>query len=165
MKKSTNLLWLIMLALCMSLSSCVDDSDVVNPGEKDPDFKYIIVMSDIHVMAPEETTEMLRGYLGDQLTGIFMIYNDGNEWKNPAAAVLENQLKSNLENMLRDRAAVVGLNNIQTDVLVNAVTMLYLLRLEPGIKSMITDVNQYMALDSRLRSRTDDLNAVLRIGR
>ena len=114
---------------------------------------------------PEETTEMLRGYLGDQLTGIFMIYNDGNEWKNPAAAVLENQLKSNLENMLRDRAAVVGLNNIQTDVLVNAVTMLYLLRLEPGIKSMITDVNQYMALDSRLRSRTDDLNAVLRIGR
>ena len=53
MKKSTNLLWLIMLALCMSLSSCVDDSDVVNPGEKDPDFKYIIVMSDIHVMAPE----------------------------------------------------------------------------------------------------------------
>lgn len=32
MKKSTNLLWLIMLALCMSLSSCVDDSDVVNPG-------------------------------------------------------------------------------------------------------------------------------------
>ena len=114
---------------------------------------------------PEETTEMLRGYLGDQLTGIFMIYNDGNEWKNPAAAVLENQLKSNLENMLRDRAAVVGLNNIQTDVLVNAVTMLYLLRLEPGIKSMITDVNQYMALDSRLRSRTDDLDVVLRIGR
>ena len=53
MKKSTNLLWLIMLALCMSLSGCVDDSDVVNPGEKDPDFKYIIVMSDIHVMAPE----------------------------------------------------------------------------------------------------------------
>ena len=112
---------------------------------------------------PEETTEMLRGYLGDQLTGIFMIYNDGNEWKNPAAAVLENQLKSNLEKMLRDRAAVVGLNNIQTEVLVNAVTTLYLLRLEPGIKSMITDVNQYIALDERLQSRTDDINVVLRI--
>ena len=97
------------------------------------------------------------------LTGIFMIYNDGNEWKNPAAAVLENQLKSNLENMVRDRAAVVGLNNIQTEVLVNAVTKLYLLRLEPGIKSMITDVNQYIALDERLQSRTDDINVVLRI--
>ena len=40
MKKITHLLWMILLALSMSMTSCVDDKDVVNPSEKDPNFKY-----------------------------------------------------------------------------------------------------------------------------
>lgn len=114
---------------------------------------------------PEETTEMLRGYLGDQLTGIFMIYNDGNEWKNPAAAVLENQLKSNLENMLRDRAATVGLDETQTEEIVYTFNDMYNMYMEPGVKSMVTDINQYTNPDPRLQSRTDDLDVVLLLGR
>jgi hypothetical protein len=39
------------------------------------------------------------------------------------------------------------------------------MRIEPGLKSMLTDVNQYKANDKRLESRTDDLNAVLHLGR
>ena len=49
-----------LLALSMSLISCSDDAGVpdnpsgdVNPPAKDPNFKYIVVMSDIHVMAPQ----------------------------------------------------------------------------------------------------------------
>ena len=59
MKKITNLLWMALLVLCMGLSSCAKDSPVSdNPGDgdkraKDPDYKSIIVMSDIHVMAPQ----------------------------------------------------------------------------------------------------------------
>ena len=53
MEKITNLLLMTLLALCMSLTSCVKDPEVDNPKEKDPDFKYIMLMSDIHVMAPE----------------------------------------------------------------------------------------------------------------
>ena len=53
MKKITNLLLMTLLALCMSLTSCVKDPEVDNPKEKDPDFKYIMLMSDIHVMAPQ----------------------------------------------------------------------------------------------------------------
>ena len=39
------------------------------------------------------------------------------------------------------------------------------MQIEPGFKSILTDVNQYNAPDKRLESRTDDLNAVLRISR
>ena len=49
-----------LLVLSMSLTSCDKDSDVfdnpsgdVNPPSKDPNFKSIIVLSDIHVMAPQ----------------------------------------------------------------------------------------------------------------
>ena len=49
-----------LLAISMSLISCSDDAGVpdnpsgdVNPPAKDPNFKYIVVMSDIHVMAPQ----------------------------------------------------------------------------------------------------------------
>jgi len=112
---------------------------------------------------PEELTELLTTYIGDQLTGIFMIYNEGNEWKNPQASALELQLKSNLEKMLRDRAAVVGLDDTQTAGLVILFNTMYSTHFEPGLKSMLTDINQYIASDRK--SRTDDLNVVLHIGR
>ena len=60
MKKITNLLSMVLLALSMSLTGCGDDMGVIdypddggNTPQKDPNFKSIIVMSDIHVMDPE----------------------------------------------------------------------------------------------------------------
>lgn len=60
MKKITNILSMVLLALSMSLTGCVNDFGVTDhPGdggntpEKDPNFKSIIVLSDIHVMAPQ----------------------------------------------------------------------------------------------------------------
>ena len=114
---------------------------------------------------PEELTELLTTYLGDQLTGIFMIYNEGNEWKNPQASALETQLKSNMEKILRDRAAMVGLDEMQIEGFVYTFNTLYSMRIEPGLKSMLTDINQYNNPDKSLESRTDDLNAVLCLGR
>ena len=40
---------------------------------------------------------------------------------------------------------------------------MYSANFEPGLKSMLTDINQYIAPDRK--SRTDDLNVVLHIGR
>ena len=55
-----NPLSMTLLALSMSLTSCVNDLGVNdnpnngdNPSGKDPNFKSIIVLSDIHVMAPQ----------------------------------------------------------------------------------------------------------------
>ena len=59
MKKISILLSMFLLALSMSLVSCSDDTALPdNPNAngktpKDPNFKYIVVMSDIHVMAPQ----------------------------------------------------------------------------------------------------------------
>ncbi len=114
---------------------------------------------------PEELTDILTKYLGDQLSKMYIIHNEGNEWKNPEAAGLEKQLKSNMEKMLRDRAETVGLDEIRTGLLVTFFNTLYELQIEPGLKSMLTDINQNSELDKRLRSRTDDLNAVLRLSR
>ena len=114
---------------------------------------------------PEELTDILTKYLGDQLSKMYMILNEGNEWKNPDAVGLEDQLKSNMEKMLRDRAAIVGIHDIQTRLLITSFNTIYKMRIEPGLKSMLTDVNQYNGPDKRLKSRTDDLNAVLRLGR
>ena len=83
------------------------------------------------------------------------LYNEGNEWENPKTAGLEDQLKSNLEKMLRDRAATLGVDSTLAESLITF----------PGLKSMLTDINQYGASDKRLESRTDDLNAVLRLKR
>ena len=57
MKKITNLFLMALLALSMGLVSCDEDFDNpiddVNTSDKDPNFKSIIVLSDIHVMAPQ----------------------------------------------------------------------------------------------------------------
>ena len=114
---------------------------------------------------PEELTDILTKYLGDQLSKGYMILNAGNEWKNPETVGLENQLKNNLEKMLRDRAATLGVDGKLTESLITFINTLYSMRFEPGLKSMLTDINQYGASDKRLESRTDDLNAVLRLAR
>ena len=114
---------------------------------------------------PEELTEILTKYLGDDLGKIFMIHNEGNEWKNPETAELEVRLKSNMEKMLRDRAATVGVDDKLTESLITFYNTIYNMRIEPGLKSMLTDVNQFNATDKRLESRTDDLSTVLRLGR
>ena len=114
---------------------------------------------------PEELTELLTKYLGDQFGKAYMIHNEGNEWKNPATAGLEDQLKSSLEKMVRDRATTVGVNDNMITPLVSSFSILYKRQIEPGLKSMLTDVNQLNNTDKRLESRTDDLNAVLRLGR
>ncbi len=114
---------------------------------------------------PEELTDILTKYLGDELSKGFMIHNEGNEWANPETAGLEDLLKSNMEQMLRDRAATVGIDDMQAGLLITSFNTIYELQIEPGLKSMLTDVNQYNAPDKRLESRTDDLNAVLRLGR
>jgi hypothetical protein len=114
---------------------------------------------------PEELTEILTKYLGDQMSKMYMILNEGNEWMNPEAAGLEEQLKSNVEKMLRDRAKTLGIVDTQTDLLITNFDFMYRKRFEPGLKSMLTDVNQFDNPDKRLESRTDDLNAVLRLAR
>ena len=57
MKKITSLFLMALLALSMGLVSCDEDFDNpiddVNTSDKDPNFKSIIVLSDIHVMAPQ----------------------------------------------------------------------------------------------------------------
>lgn len=114
---------------------------------------------------PEELTDIMTEYLGDQMSQVYIIHNEGNEWKNPEAAGLENQLKSNMEKMLSDRAATVGMDDMRADLLITSFNALYNMRIETGLKSMLTDVNQFNASEKRLESRTDDLNAVLRLGR
>ena len=99
------------------------------------------------------------------MSKVYMIHNEGNEWKNPLAVGLEDQLKSNLEKMLRDRAATLGVDGKLTESLIMFINTLYSTRFEPGFKSMLNDINQYNNPDKRLESRTDDLNAVLRLGR
>ena len=114
---------------------------------------------------PEELTDLLTKYLGDQMSKVYMIHNEGNEWKNPQTVGLENQIKSNMEQLLRDRAKALGIADTQTNLLILSFNTLYRMQIEPGMKSMLTDVNQYNSADKRLESRTDDLNAVLRLGR
>ena len=114
---------------------------------------------------PEELTDILTQYIGDQVNKMYLIHNEGNEWENPKTAGLEDLLKSNLEKMLRDRAATLGVDSTLTESLITFINTLYSMRIEPGLKSMLTDVNQYKANDKRLESRTDDLNAVLHLGR
>ena len=109
---------------------------------------------------PEELTDLLTKYLGDQMSKVYMIHNEGNEWKNSLAVGLEDQLKSNLEKMLRDRAATLGVDGKLTESLIMFINTLYSTRFEPGFKSMLNDINQYNNPDKRLESRTDDLNAV-----
>ena len=58
-----------------------------------------------------------------------------------------------------------GIADTQADLLIMTVNTLYRLRVEAGLKSMLTDINQFNNPDKRLESRTDDLNAVLRLGR
>ena len=58
MKKITNLLTLALLVLGMSLISCVNDFGVIdNPSDggntSDKEQKSIVILSDIHVMAPQ----------------------------------------------------------------------------------------------------------------
>ena len=95
----------------------------------------------------------------------YMVLNEGNEWMNPEAAGLEEQLKSNVEKMLRDRAKTLGIADTQTELLITTFNFMYRMRFESGLKSMLTDVNQFNNPDKRLESRTDDLNAVLRLAR
>ena len=114
---------------------------------------------------PEGLTDILTQYIGDQVIKMYLIHNEGNEWRNPEAAGLEEQLLGNMEKMLRDRAATLGTNDVQTGLLITSLKTIYELRYESGLKSMLTDVNQYKANDKRLESRTDDLNAVLHLGR
>ena len=114
---------------------------------------------------PEELTKILAQYLGSQMSLMYKIINEGNEWENPEAAGLEEQLKTNVEKMLRDRAKTLGIADKQADLLIMTVNTLYRLRVEAGLKSMLTDINQYNNPYKILESRTDDLNAVLRLGR
>jgi hypothetical protein len=114
---------------------------------------------------PEELTDILTKYLGDQMSKVYMIHNEGNEWKNSLAVGLEDQLKSNMELLLRDRAKTLGIADTQTNLLILTFNTLYRMQIEPGFKSMLNDINQYNDPDKRLESRTDDLNAVLRLAR
>ena len=114
---------------------------------------------------PEELTDLLMQYLGTHTSKLYMIHNEGNEWKNPESAGLEEQLKSDLEKMLRDRAKAVGVDDKMAEGLTSSFNSMYTMQVEPGLKSMLTDINQYNASDKKLQSRTDDLSPVLHLGR
>jgi hypothetical protein len=70
-----------------------------------------------------------------------------------------------MEALLRDRATTLGVDNMQTEFLISSFNTIYDMNIQPGLKSMLTDVNQYNASDKRLESRTDDLSPMLRLGR
>jgi hypothetical protein len=70
-----------------------------------------------------------------------------------------------MEKMLRDRAATVGVDDKLTESLITFFNTIYGMRIEPGLKSMLQDINQFNNSDKRLESRTDDLSTVLRLGR
>ena len=104
-------------------------------------------------------------YLDTHTSKLYMIHNEGNEWKNPESAGLEEQLKSDLEKMLRDRAKAVGVDDKMAEGLTSSFNSIYSMQVEPGLKSMLTDINQYNAPEKKLQSRTDDLSPVLHLGR
>lgn len=74
-------------------------------------------------------------------------------------------LRANMELLLRDRAKTLGIADTQTNLLILTFNTLYRKQIEPGFKSMLNDINQYNDPDKSLESRTDDLNAVLRLER
>ena len=67
--------------------------------------------------------------------------------------------------MLRDRAKAVGVDDKMVEGLTSSFNSIYTMQVEPGLKSMLTDINQYNASDKKLQSRTDDLSPVLHLGR
>ncbi len=140
--------------------------DAWNNIEKYRDATYALGLTREFIPeTPEELTDILNEYLGDQMSKIYMIHNEGNEWKNPETLGLEDQLKSNMENMLRDRATSLSVEESQTELLITSFHSIYDMSIEPGLKSMLTDTNQYNDPDKRLESRTDDLKTILRLGR
>lgn len=112
---------------------------------------------------PADLTKLITDYLIEDLTKVYMIHNEGNEWQHPEAETLIEQLKTNLQKMFRERSEYVEQWELTTAFLESLVGTVFVTQLEPGLKSMLSDINQ---MNESLRSsRTDDLNTVLTIGR
>lgn len=112
---------------------------------------------------PADLTKLITDYLIEDLTKVYMIHNEGNEWQHPEAEPLIEQLKTNLQKMFRERSEYVEQWELTTAFLESLVGTVFVTQLEPGLKSMLSDINQ---MNESLRSsRTDDLNTVLTIGR
>ena len=112
---------------------------------------------------PEDLTKIITDYLIDDLTKVYMIHNEGNEWQHPEAETLIGQLKTNLQKMFSERSRYVEQWELTTAFLESLVGTVFVTQLEPGLRSMLSDINQ---MNESLRaSRTDDLNVVLTIGR
>ena len=110
---------------------------------------------------PEELTQLLREYLGEQLCKVYMIHNEGNEWQKPEAATLVNELSTNLKRLIHDRSVAVGQNDATTGFLEFIAESVYSTKIAPGLKSLLSDVNQLN--EPLMHSRIDDLNTVLTI--
>ena len=112
---------------------------------------------------PADLTKIITDYLMDDLTKVYMIHNEGNEWQHQEAETLIERLKTNLQKMFRERSEYVEQWELTSAFLESLVGTVFVNHLQPGLRSMLSDINQ---MDESLRtSRTDDLNVVLTIGR
>ena len=112
---------------------------------------------------PADLTKLITDYLIDDLTKVYMIHNEGNEWQHEDPEALIERLKTNLQKMFRERSEYVEQWELTTAFLESLVGTVFDNHLKPGLRSMLSDINQ---MNEPLRSsRTDDLNTVLTIGR
>lgn len=112
---------------------------------------------------PEATAKLLTDNLGTELSQIFLIFNQGNEGKNPLSALLGAQVKSKAEAVVSQRLKDLGKSDSETTVIMNVLLAAYDYYVGKGLNSLLTDTNQMQNAD--LSSVTDDLNVVLNIGR
>ena len=131
--------------------------------EKEPYLKALGCNDQFLPDNPADLTKIISDYLIDDLTKVYMIHNEGNEWQHPEAETLIGNLKNNLQKMFRERSEYVEQWELTTAFLESLVGTVFVNHLQPGLRSMLSDINQ---MDEPLRtSRTDDLNVVLTIGR
>ena len=110
-----------------------------------------------------ETSQLLTDNLGAELCQIFMIHNEGNEGKNPKSAALAEQVKSKAQEVVTKRLKELGKTDEEITVIVRVLLAAYDHYVGNGLNSLLTDTNQLT--DAAMKSVTDDLNVVLKIGK
>jgi len=111
----------------------------------------------------EEASLLLTGNLGAELCQIFMIHNQGNEGKNPQSAGLAEKTKSKAQEVVVKRLKEVGKTDAEIELILKVLLEAYDHYVGNSLNSALTDTNQYK--DAAMKSVTDDLDAVLKIGR
>ena len=110
----------------------------------------------------EETSHLLTDNMGAELCQIYMIHNEGNEGKNPQSAALAETTKSKAQEVVTKRLKELGKTDAEIELIVKVLLSAYDHYVGNGLNSMLTDTNQLT--DAAMKSVTDDLSVVLKIG-